>query len=105
MKKEKEIKYLEELISPFNIERELSKIKIPIPFLELSVLDIARTYHDLYSFDARKVKCYRLIKDMVVTLAQLPFKIIMMDVVVGDVPSNYGMLLSRTWEQKLGGSM
>jgi len=26
----------EELVSPFNIEREISKIKIPIPFVELA---------------------------------------------------------------------
>jgi hypothetical protein len=29
----------------------------------------------------------------------------MMDVVVVDVPANYGMLLSRTWAGKLGGTM
>jgi ribonuclease HI len=29
----------------------------------------------------------------------------MMDVVVVDVPTNYGMLFSRTWPQKLGGTM
>jgi hypothetical protein len=51
------------------------------------------------------VKCDGLIKDMVVTLAQLPVKSIMMDVVVVDVPANYGMLLSRTWARNLGGMM
>jgi hypothetical protein len=59
-------------------------------------LEITMPYHGLYSFDARKVKCYGLIKDMVVTLGQLPFKIIMMGMVVVDVLANYGMLLSRT---------
>jgi hypothetical protein len=29
----------------------------------------------------------------------------MMGVVVVDVPTNYGMLLSRTWARKLGGTM
>jgi hypothetical protein len=29
----------------------------------------------------------------------------MMDVVVVDVPANYGMLLSRSWAGKLGGTM
>jgi hypothetical protein len=51
------------------------------------------------------VKCYGLIKDMVVILDQLPVKIIMVDVVVAIVYANYGMLLSRTWEIKLGGAM
>jgi hypothetical protein len=188
VKKEKETKELEELVSPFNIERELSKIKILVPLVELAKnpsyhkqiekmmqgkgstnppdtlnvqdesptivfgphiddkeesvapfyvtlnihdkmlhncmldsgashnlmpkvvmeklgLEITRPYHDLYSFDARKVKCYGMIKDMVVTLGQLPVKRIMMDVVVVDVPTNYGMLLSRTWARKLGGTM
>jgi hypothetical protein len=60
-------------------------------------LEINRPYHDLYSFDARKVKCYGLIKDMVVALGQLPVKSIMMDMAVADVPINYVILLSRTW--------
>jgi len=42
---------------------------------------------------------------MVVTLAQLHVKSIVMDVVVVDVPTNYGMWISRTWAQKLGGIM
>jgi hypothetical protein len=42
---------------------------------------------------------------MVVTLAQLPVKSIMMDVVVDYVPTNYGMFLSRIWAGKLGGTM
>jgi hypothetical protein len=29
----------------------------------------------------------------------------MMDVLVDDVPANYGMLFSRTWAQKLVGTM
>jgi hypothetical protein len=62
-------------------------------------------YHDIYSFDASKVKCYGMINDVVVTLDHLLVKIIMMDVVVVDVPTNYGMLLSRKWARKLGGTM
>jgi hypothetical protein len=31
-------------------------------------LEITKTYHDLYSFDSMKVKCLRVIKDLVVTL-------------------------------------
>jgi hypothetical protein len=60
-------------------------------------LEITITYPDLYSFDATKLKCYGLIKDMVVTLAHLHVKRIMIDIVVANVPANYGMLLSRTW--------
>jgi hypothetical protein len=68
---------------------------MPKIVMEKLGLEITRPYHDLYSFDSIKFKCEGLIKDMVVTLAQLPVKIIMMDVVVADVPANYGMLLSR----------
>jgi hypothetical protein len=59
-------------------------------------LEITKTYHDLYSFESRKVKCLGVIKDMVVTLFQLPMKSILMDVVVVDVPPKFGMLLSRS---------
>jgi len=78
---------------------------MPKVVMEKLGLEITKTYHDLYYFDARKVKCYGMIKDMVVTLDQLPIKIIMMDVVVDYVPYNYGMIFSITWVQKLEGTM
>jgi hypothetical protein len=49
-------------------------------------LEITKSYHDLYSFDSRKVKCLGVIKDLVVTLFQLPMKSVVMDIVVVDVP-------------------
>ena len=42
---------------------------------------------------------------MVVALAQLPTKSIVMDVVVADIPPKFGMLLSRSWESKLKGTL
>ena len=68
-------------------------------------LEITRPYGDLYSFNSRKVKCIGMIKDFVVNLAQIPMKSILMDVVVTDIPPKYGMLLSRYWGAKLGGSL
>jgi hypothetical protein len=68
-------------------------------------LQITRPYGDIYSFDSRKVKCMGMIKDLVVTLAQVPFKSILMDVVIVDIPPKYGLLLSRSWGAKLGGSL
>jgi len=53
-------------------------------------LEIRKTYHDLYSFDSRKVKCLGVIKDLVVTMFQLPMKSIVMDTVVADVPLSLG---------------
>jgi hypothetical protein len=68
-------------------------------------LEITKAYHDLYSFDSRKVKCLGVIKDLVVTLFQFPMKSIVMDIVVADVPPKFGMLLSRSWIKRLGGTL
>jgi ribonuclease HI len=78
---------------------------MPKVIMEKLGLEITRPYQDLYSFDSRKVKCLGMIKDLVVNLAQIPVKSILMDVVVVDVPAKYGMLLSRSWGAKLGGSL
>ena len=66
-------------------------------------LDITRPYKDLFSFDSNQVKCLGLIKDLCVTLVQCPANIILMDIVVVDIPPKYGMLLSRSWGEKLRG--
>ena len=60
---------------------------------------------DLFSFDSSKVKCLVLIKDLCVTLVQYPGKSILMDIIVADIPPKYGMLLSRSWGEKLQGSL
>ena len=57
-------------------------------------LDITKSYHDLFSFDSRKVKCLGLIKDLAINLSQLPMKSMMMDIVIADVPPKFGMFLS-----------
>jgi len=46
-----------------------------------------------------------MIEYLVVTLAQVPVKSILMDVVIADIPPKYGLLLSRSWGAKLGGSL
>lgn len=68
-------------------------------------LQITREYHDLFTFDSSRVHCIGLIKDRVVSLAQLPMKSIIMDIVVADIPSKFDMLLSRSWSKKLGGTL
>jgi len=78
---------------------------MPKSVMEELGLDITRSYHDLFSFDSRKVKCLGLIKDMAITLTQLPMKSMMMDIVVADVPPKFGMLLSRGWIKRLGGTL
>ena len=68
-------------------------------------LDITKKYHDLYSFDSGRVRCISLIKDLVVSLGQIPTKNVLMDVVVADIPPRFGMLLSRSWGAKIKGTM
>jgi hypothetical protein len=51
------------------------------------------------------VQCLGVIKDLVVTLFQLPMKSVVMDIVVADVPPKFGMLLSRSWIKRLGGTL
>jgi hypothetical protein len=46
-----------------------------------------------------------VIKDLVVTLFQLPMKSVGMDIVVVDVSPKFGMLLSRYWIKRLGGTL
>ena len=68
-------------------------------------LGMTKTYHDLYSFDSRRVQCLGVIKDLAVSLFQLPMKSVVMDIVAADVPPKFGMLLSRSWIKKLGGTL
>jgi hypothetical protein len=68
-------------------------------------LEVTKTYHNLYSFESRKVKFLEVIKDLVVSLFQLPMKSVVMDIVMVDVPPKFGMLLSRSWIKRLGGML
>ena len=42
---------------------------------------------------------------MVVSLAQLPMKSVIMDVVLADITPKFGLLLSISWEKKVGGTL
>jgi hypothetical protein len=87
------------------LDSNVSHNLMPKIVMEKLGLQITRPYHDLYSFDAIKFRCLRMIKYLVVHLAQIPIKNVLMDVVMEDVPMNYGIILSRSWEIKLGGSL
>jgi hypothetical protein len=78
---------------------------MPKTVMEELRLEVTKSYHDLYSFDSRRVQCLGVIKDLVVTLFQLPMKSVVMDIVVADVPPKFGMLLSRYWIKRLGGTL
>lgn len=64
-------------------------------------LDIPKSYHDLYTFDSKRVPYLGLMKDLVVTLAQIPVKSVVLDIVVTDIPPKFGMLLSTSCYAKL----
>ena len=77
---------------------------MPKSFMDELGLEITKAYRDIYSFDSRKVKFLGVIKYLVVTLFQLPMKSIVMDILVANVPTNFGMLLSRSWIKRLEGT-
>ena len=68
-------------------------------------LDVTRPYKDLFSFDSNKFKCLVLIKGLFISLTQILSKTLVMDVVVSDIPLNFGMLLSIIWVAKLKGAL
>lgn len=68
-------------------------------------LDVTQKYHDIYCFDSNRVRCFSLIKDMVIILDQIPVKNVLIDIVVADIPPRFGMLLSRSWATKLKGTL
>ena len=78
---------------------------MPKAVMEALGLSIKKPHHDLYAFDSRAVKCLGVIKDMVVDVTQLPMKSVIMDVVVVDIAPKFGMLLSRSWAKKPGGTL
>jgi hypothetical protein len=78
---------------------------MPKVVMEELGLVITRPYHDLYSFDSKKVKCLGVMKDVVVTLSQLHMKSVVLDVIVADIPPKFEMLLSRSWAKKVGGTL
>jgi hypothetical protein len=49
-------------------------------------LEVTRPYNDLFSFNLRKFNCLGFIKDLVLSLSQIPTKNMVMDIVVADIP-------------------
>jgi hypothetical protein len=95
----------DKILHNFLMDSGASHNLMPKDVMDELGLEITKNYHDLYSFDSRKVKCLGVIKDLVVTLFQLPMKSMVMDIVVVDVPPKFGMLLSRSWIKRLGGTL
>ena len=68
-------------------------------------LSITKPYHDLFSFDSRKVKFLALIKYLAINLTQLPSKSVMMGIIVADIPPKFALFISRSWSKILGGTL
>jgi len=95
----------DKVLHNFLMDSGASHNLMPKAVMEELGLEVTRAYHDLYSFDFRRVQCLGVIKDMVVSLFQLPMKSMVMDIVVADVPPKFGMLLSRSWIKRLRGTL
>jgi hypothetical protein len=87
------------------MDSEASHNHMPKIVMKELGLEVTKAYHDLYSFDSRRVKCLGVIKELVVSLFQLPMKSVIMDIIVADVSPKLDMLLSRSWIKKLGGTL
>jgi hypothetical protein len=87
------------------LDSRASHNMMPKVVMDQLLMDITRPYKDLFSFDSRKVKCLGLIKDLVVSLSQIPKKNMVMDVVVADIHPKFGMLLFRSWDEMLKGTL
>jgi hypothetical protein len=68
-------------------------------------LQITKPCRNVQAVDAREVPCCGVIKDLQVCLKVAPKKTLVMDVLVIDCPTQWGMLLSRQWAADVGGSM
>ena len=78
---------------------------MPKKVMEELGLQVTKEYHDLYTFDSKRVECMGVIKDLVVSLTQLPMMSVVMDIVMANIPSRFEMFLSRSWSKKLGGTL
>ena len=95
----------EQMIHNCLLDSGASHNLMPKAIMEALGLSITKPYHDLYAFNSQAVKCLGVIKDMVVSLAQLQMKSVIMDVVVVDITPKFGLLLSRSWDKKVGGTL
>jgi ribonuclease HI/uncharacterized small protein (DUF1192 family) len=95
----------DKVLHNFLMDSGASHNLMPKVVMEELGLEVTKAYHDLYSFNSRRVQCLGVIKDLVVSLFQLPMKSMVMDIVVADVPPKFGMLLSRSWIKRLGGTL
>ena len=74
---------------------------MPKVIMERMGLEISKSYKDSFYFDSKRVQCIGLIKDVVVSLTQVPTNTVVMEIVVADIPPKFGMLLARSRATKI----
>jgi ribonuclease HI len=95
----------DKVLHNFLMDSRASHNLMPKIVMEEMGLEVTKSYHDIYSFDSRRVQFLGVIKDLVVSLFQQPMKSVVMEIVVVDVPPKFGMLFSRSWIKILGGTL
>jgi hypothetical protein len=68
-------------------------------------LKVTRPYRNVCGFESKAIPTHGVIENVEVCLKEYPEKVIHMDIVVVDVPDVWGMLLSRKFASKLGGTL
>ena len=78
---------------------------IPLRLMEQLELKLTRQYNNMCGMDSNPIKSRGIIENLKMKLAAYPEIEINMNVLVLDIPDTWGMLLSREWAAKLGGSI
>jgi hypothetical protein len=68
-------------------------------------LKVTRPYRNVCGFESKAIPTHGVIENFEVFLKEYPEKVIHMDIVVVDIPDVWGMLLSRKFASKLGGTL
>jgi len=78
---------------------------IPIEVVNLLGFKVSRSYGNCYAMDSTEVNVIRVVNGVEVKLVAYLGKCFLMDIIIVDCPTKWGMLLSRKWETSIGGSI
>lgn len=78
---------------------------MPIDVMKILNLNVDTPYGKYYAMDNRFVPVVGIIKEIEFKFPSFPEKTYKMDITVVEVPSSYGILLSRQWSNLVGGNI
>jgi hypothetical protein len=78
---------------------------MPLKVVQQLGLEISRPYKNVCGVDSKRITICGIIKDLRIILVVFPYMSLAMNVVVIDIRDVWGMLLSKEWEETLGGSL